>query len=1016
MKLKFFIPLSLLTVAGCSSEYSPEELEVSSQGMFVERGTDSLVDGLFLVEKKTGESLEVEFEDGLPNGNVEMRNEKGDVILRSSFVNRTKQKSIGLGVGFVNAMLKESSELSTKDYLDLFEDFAEYNGDYLEVSRSNKKIQGSYKKGERIDRWQEYCANTKLEFDRTYKEFTDGSDVVIRKVGKELQSTCDGDILLSAHRDKEGRLQGEYIENYSNRSYLGSGSENQTSDKLQQKYIYNYKDGEFDGIQKEFSSNGLIVKESIFKNGVLDGLQKKYDRNGKISLENNYKNAVQNGEEKVYSSQLNYTTNETTHWLSEVKNYIDGKLDGKYQKFDELGRNLQSGAYKEGSEFGLWEVHNYSKGTKRITDYDGTNFTLEKSQPFKEACYLPTNHIQKIDWSKKREAPLKDCKYYVEKGLVDINKKIALDQQKNFKYSTHWTYPAIVATPAVYDYMKSRGVNTRIADSVGRTRLHFCIAQFRSQSSKKPRCNIDQVIAYMEDVDLNNVSNVGTLFHQLAEPYGYINKKTLPELVGNEKKIAEALISKGADINKVNHQRKTALVAAIENENYHMAEFLIDAGASIDDESSTEKSILGYFFLSSNNKLKRSALNADATRVLAKMVALGLNAKGVAFGNKTVQTLSEENNKLFHIQTLQDAIVMSKNHSEELKNRPQIATEKNDSEVSAASKLPLGSETPKVEKEKFESEVVLSVEDGQRDDVGGQSEFIDAKKSLLSDSTGSENTVDQVKLLEQPKEEVRSNVEQLLSEAAKDTEKSNDATELLKEQAEFLVTQANDHILNFRLKTPKNNSALGSLEQLRKIDPENQNISIIEKSIGEKYLSLASKKIQEGQKSAAQNHLNSASEFIKDEAVLVDYQAKVEATKKHVPLSAATPSTIQSNDTYKAAPTTVAPLACDPVVSFSGVPLIGGQLFTAQQSLPLSSNSALDKSARAVRLTYNSVVVSGNKITYEQATSTKPIKFTLTVTPSGDYSQIVIKAKTPTGIVLKKSGYKKGFCDLLEKF
>jgi len=301
-------------------------------------------------------------------------------------------------------------------------------------------------------------------------------------------------------------------------------------------------------------------------------------------------------------------------------------------------------------------------------------------------------------------------------------------------------------------------------------------------------------------------------------------------------------------------------------------------------------------------------------------------------------------------------------------------------------------------------------------------EFVEAKKSLLSDSTDSENTVDQVKLLEQPQEEVRSNIEQLLNKEAKNTESSDEVVKLLKEQADFLVTQANEHIVKFRLKTPKNNNALVSLEQLKKIDPENENIGIIEKSIGKQYLNLAAKQIEEGQKSAAQGYLNSASDFIEDEAILVDYQARVEATKKHIPPPPVVPPVVTQKRTIYRAPKPVpiaipvAPIACDPVISFSGIPLIGGQSFTAQQSLPISSKSALERSARAVRLTYNRVVASGNQITYEQPTSTNPIKFTLTVVPSGNYSQIKIKAKTPTGIVLKKSGYRRGFCDLLENF
>jgi len=985
MKLKFFIPFSLLLIAGCNSDYSPEELEVSSKGLFVEKGTNSLVDGAFLVEKDVGDSLRVQFENGLPYGSVEMRNEEGDLILRSNFVNKKKGKQLGSDVVFLNEILKEVNKLEAKSYLDLFEGFAEYDGDYFEVDANNKKIEGSFRAGTKIGRWKKYCHNEQLESDESYKEFKEVDLFVIRKVGKELKFNCNGDVLLSANRSEDGRLQGEYIENYPDSSSQEIfGNKGEQLDKPKPKYISNYKDGEFDGVQKEFSPNGSIVKESTYKDGVLDGVQKVYDQNGDISLENNYRNSIKHGEEKVYLSTQDYSTKGITHWLSEVKNYSDGKLDGDYKKFDDRNRSLQSGFYKDGKEIGLWKVSNYFKNTKIETDYNVNNFTVEKLIPFKDACFLPSHYLTIVDWSKKLTTPLKDCAYYVEKGLVDINKKIALDQNGAFQKSSHWTYPAIVATPAVYDYMKSQGVNTRISDSVGRTRLHYCLLQFRLQSSKNIRCSMEQTFEYMSDVDLDSVSNVGSLFHQLAQPYKSTGNKELAVLVENEKKIAQELIQKGANVNQLNHQGKTALMTAIENENYYIAEYLIDAGASVDGKDLDGKNVLGHFFLSPDNKLKRTELNADATRVLAKVIALGVDPKAVVLNDKTIQTLSEENNRLINIQSLNNAISLSPRFSESLKNRPEIEVKKSS--------------------------------------VVAQHEFIEAENSLLPDSTGSENTVDQVKLLDQPKEEVRNNVEQLLSKEAKSfksnisLENSGEITELLKEQADFLVTQANEHIANFRLKTPEKNSALESLNQLKKIDLGNENIPIIEKNIGEKYLLLAAKKIEEGQKSSAQNYLNSASEFIKDEAILVDYQAKVAATKQRMP-EPLIATRVRSSQPYRAPiPAPVAPIACDPVVSFSGIPLIGGQSFTAQQSLPISSKSALDKSARAVRLIYNRVVASGNQITYEQATSINPIKFTLTVVPSGNYSQIRIKAKTPTGIVLKKSGYRKGFCDLLEKF
>ena len=287
----------------------------------------------------------------------------------------------------------------------MFTRSAEFDGDYLRIDSRNKKTEGVYKNGEEIGRWKVYCENEQLESDRTYKEFESKDDrIVVGKVGEEKMFTCNGDVLLSATRDQEGKLQGEYIENYSRGSFSLSQSDSSDQAKPLPKYIRNYKDGEFEGKQTEYNRQGVISKENNYLAGVLNGTQKDYDRDGKLRLESNYKNAVKHGAEKVYASSRDYTTKETTHFLSESKQYLNGVLSGQYQKFDSLDRSLQSGNYQDDKPIGLWTVNDYSRKTKTLVDYDASNFTIEKDKPFKEACFLPTYYGHRADWSKNRQS------------------------------------------------------------------------------------------------------------------------------------------------------------------------------------------------------------------------------------------------------------------------------------------------------------------------------------------------------------------------------------------------------------------------------------------------------------------------------------------------------------------------------------------------------------------------------------------------------------------------------------
>ena len=56
---------------------------------------------------------------------------------------------------------------------------------------------------------------------------------------------------------------------------------------------FNFKDGEYDGLSKEWYLNGQLKSEKNFKDGALDGLSKNWHSNGKLRWETTYKDGEQ---------------------------------------------------------------------------------------------------------------------------------------------------------------------------------------------------------------------------------------------------------------------------------------------------------------------------------------------------------------------------------------------------------------------------------------------------------------------------------------------------------------------------------------------------------------------------------------------------------------------------------------------------------------------------------------------------------------------------------------------------
>jgi len=143
-----------------------------------------------------------------------------------------------------------------------------------------------------------------------------------------------------------------------------------------------YKDDKPEGIWREYSEEGEIEKSYIFKNGVVigegivtemgvkDGFWKEYYVNGQLKAEGDYKNDRRVGEWKYFHrngklEQIGAYLDDGTldgpwkwyyesgiTWREEV--YYEGKIDGMYVEYDDLGNIITKGEFIEGLEEGFW--------------------------------------------------------------------------------------------------------------------------------------------------------------------------------------------------------------------------------------------------------------------------------------------------------------------------------------------------------------------------------------------------------------------------------------------------------------------------------------------------------------------------------------------------------------------------------------------------------------------------------------------------------------------------------------
>ena len=174
--------------------------------------------------------------------------------------------------------------------------------------------------------------------------------------------------------------------------------------KLQMVYEFDEETGNMDGSYKEYSEEGNLKVEGVYKNGKKNGVFKEYDDyNGALKYETSYKDDKKNGIRKEYDSdstlrfEINYKDDEMNGAYKEYYDgvlrvdayYKDGKKEGIYKSFDGKGLPQYEISYKNDERDGTYKEFTDGKLHLEVSYKNG-----KFDGPFKEYDAAGTLRIE----------------------------------------------------------------------------------------------------------------------------------------------------------------------------------------------------------------------------------------------------------------------------------------------------------------------------------------------------------------------------------------------------------------------------------------------------------------------------------------------------------------------------------------------------------------------------------------------------------------------------------------------
>jgi len=162
---------------------------------------------------------------------------------------------------------------------------------------------------------------------------------------------------ISIQFDKKGKIT--VVENFKNGLAHGQAtyySQYNESPSSETEYAF----GKKNGVYRQYYENGKIQEESWFKDDLKNGLSTWNNKNGQPVAEYNYKAGNFDGLQKTFYAK---------DTLQSVENYKDNQLFGEFSEYFRDGKLKTSGKYINGQKDGTWTEYNELGKIEKVTRF-----------------------------------------------------------------------------------------------------------------------------------------------------------------------------------------------------------------------------------------------------------------------------------------------------------------------------------------------------------------------------------------------------------------------------------------------------------------------------------------------------------------------------------------------------------------------------------------------------------------------------------------------------------------------
>jgi len=323
-----------------------------------------------------------------------------------------------------------------------------------------------------------------------------------------------------------------------------------------------------------------------------------------------------------------------------VETWVNGQLDGPYERHDLVGDGGESGTYAAGKRVGLWT--RTMNGGRIVTDYDPANFANPQyTGPFMQAAGIDPSGGGATQPGREYKVDLDKLRYYVSEKLIDPTKKIDLSgggrSQDGTFSSTWWTYPYIRASSGALSLLVELGADPKAVDSSGLSRLNYCM-----YSITRPEiCSLAEIQRLLglglaaDQTDKGGDTPLSVLIYNANAYWGATPPETLNA-------VAKVLLEAGANPDARNMKGWSPLQTAVLQKRFDTATLLLEHSKNPASTTKEGLNLIQLAFLSQDKQQFYFKLDEPTRAFVTLAVSKGVDPNQKTEGMGTMKEIAQQ--------------------------------------------------------------------------------------------------------------------------------------------------------------------------------------------------------------------------------------------------------------------------------------------------------------------------------------------------------------------------------------